>query len=111
MNNKITIPSFGIPTSVQDAEEKIISLGTNMREHAYLIGKYLSYVKENLAHGQFEVWVERKMWFTSRTGRKFIEFSEKCDEEKDTSQDLWGIRRKQIGRIFRFGKTGSSIHA
>lgn len=89
--NKELIPVFRNPSSVDDAENKIISLGSNMREHAYLIGKYLSYVKENLAHGQFIVWMERKMWFTPRTGQKFIEFSEKCDIEKKILPRIYGV--------------------
>jgi N6-adenosine-specific RNA methylase IME4 len=79
--NKELIPVFRNPSSIDDAENKIISLGSSMGEHAYLMGKYLSYVKENLARGQFDVWVERKLWFSRRTAYHFISFATEADEK------------------------------
>lgn len=81
-SNKLQVlPSFSSPSSIDEARSNIVGLGTNMSEHAYLVGKNLLYVKGVLNHGQFEAWVERSLWFTTRTARNFMAYAEKCDEE------------------------------
>ena len=77
----ITLPSYTNPSSIDEAKINITNLGRNMNEHAYLVGKNLLYVKNQLNHGQFEAWIDRNLWFTSRTARNFMAFTEKCDEE------------------------------
>lgn len=78
----VVIPKFKEPFTLREAEGKIMELGSNMQEHAYLLGKYLSWVKETeLKHGEFEEWVDKKLWFTSRTARRFMFFAEACDEK------------------------------
>ena len=81
MNEIIKIPSWPEPKSVNDAKLKIVSLGQNMSEHAYIIGKTLIWVKENLKHGEFEDWVNNNLWFRLRTAESFMSYAEKCDAE------------------------------
>jgi N6-adenosine-specific RNA methylase IME4 len=82
MKDLITLPSYNNPTSIEEAKINIVDLGHNMNEHAYLVGENLLYVKGQLNHGQFEVWIERNLWFKPRTARYFMAYAEKCDEKQ-----------------------------
>lgn len=75
------LPEFIVPSTLEDAKGIIIQLGRNMGEHAYILGKTLIWVKEQLKHGEFLKWIEENIWFKERTARNFIAFSLKCDEE------------------------------
>lgn len=69
------------PKSLNEAKLLLTELGKNMQEHAYRIGKILLWVKTELEHGDLEEWIEENLWFSSRTGRRFMAFAEKCDEK------------------------------
>ena len=94
MNKEIIkIPSWLEPKSINDAKLKIISLGGNMSEHAYIIGKNLIWVKENLKHGEFQEWVDNNLWFAERTARKFMEFAEEADEKGRLPERIYEIKK------------------
>jgi len=81
MDKIINLPIFIEPTTLEEATISIVKLGKNMGEHAYVIGKILVWVKRQLKHGEFLNWIEEKVWFTDRTARNFMTFTEKCDEK------------------------------
>mgnify|MGYP001603500783 CR=1 FL=1 len=97
----VKIPNWFEPKSIPDAKLKIISLGQNMSEHAYIIGKTLIWVKENLKHGEFQDWVDNNLWFAERTARKFMEFSEEAD--------IKGIIPKRIYEIKELKSAESAV--
>jgi len=75
------LPEFVEPKNLSEAKVIINNLGRNMAEHAYIIGKILVWIKEQLKHGEFIEWIEKNVWFKKRTAQNFMAFSEKCDEE------------------------------
>jgi len=81
--NKIikSLPEFIKPHSLEEARILITNLGKNMGEHAYIIGKALIWVKIQLSRGQFDNWIEEKVWFKRRTAYNFILFASKCEEK------------------------------
>ena len=88
----IKIPNWEEPKNIEDAKLKIISLGQNMSEHAYIIGKILIWVKENLEHGEFQDWADNNLWFAERTARKFMEFAEEADEKGVLPKRIYEIK-------------------
>jgi len=83
MSNEITkLPTYQEPANLDDAKTRIIQLGRNMGEHAYIIGKILIWVKSQLEHGEFLKWTEKNVWFVQRTAQRFMGFSAKCDDEQ-----------------------------
>jgi len=86
------IPTWLEPKSINDAKLKIISLGQNMSEHAYIIGKILIWVKENLEYGKFQDWVDNNLWFAERTARKFMEFAKEADEKGKLPKRIYEIK-------------------
>ena len=81
MNKELVIPKWNKPETIQEAKIFIVGLGKDMQEHAYLIGKTLMWIKSDLKHGELGEWIEKNVWFSERTARKFMEFSEECDEK------------------------------
>lgn len=75
------LPTYAEPSNVDEAKVNIQNLGHNMSEHAYLVGKNLLFVKGELLHGEYELWILANVWFAPRTARKFTVFAEKCDKE------------------------------
>jgi len=99
-DNKLQVlPHFSNPTSIDEAKINIVGLGTNMNEHAYLVGKNLLYVKGILNHGQFEAWIDRNLWFTPRTARNFMSFTEKCDEQKRLLKEPHYLQKSKTENI------------
>lgn len=74
-----TLPEFQEPKTIEEALCNIEGLGSNMAEHAYLVGCNLIWVKEQLEHGEFIPWVEEKMWFGRRTASGFIKYAKHCN--------------------------------
>ena len=90
MNKELTIkeqtkllglPSWQEPDDLGQVRNRIIGLGVNLHQHAYLVGKDLKWAKEKVGHGNFENWVESNVWFGIRTARNFMEFSDKSDRQ------------------------------
>jgi len=83
MSEQITkLPAYQEPANLDDAKTRIINLGRNMGEHAYIIGKILIWVKSQLEHGEFLKWTEKNVWFVQRTAQRFMSFSAKCDDKQ-----------------------------
>jgi len=76
----VGLPYWQEPPTPRDAAECIALLGTNMSEHAYLIGKTLTWVKKTLPHGEFMPWVAANVWFKQTTAKNFIRFARHCDK-------------------------------
>jgi len=57
------LPKFETPSSLDEARLNILNLGRNMAEHAYLIGCNLIWVKSQLKHGEFRLWIEKNVWY------------------------------------------------
>ena len=76
------LPSLSKPKTLAEARTHILSLGRSMHEHAYLLGKCLMWVKDEVGHGNFLPWVEKNLWFGERTARRMIEFAERCDKSR-----------------------------
>lgn len=73
-----SLPSWREPSSLDEAAATINHLGSNLAEHAYLVGCHLIWVKKQVGHGAFLPWVDKKVWFAERTARNFIMFAERC---------------------------------
>jgi hypothetical protein len=71
---------YKAPQNLAEAKSIIRELGRNMAEHAFLIGRHLRWVKEQLAHSEFIPWVEGNFWFSVRTAQRMMAFSEQCDD-------------------------------
>lgn len=74
------LPAWVEPASLDEAKVTILELGQSLHEHAYLIGKQLSWVKDKLGHGRFLPWVEKNLWFSQRTAQRFLHFAVECDK-------------------------------
>ena len=74
-----SLPAFTAPESLDVAAAAIMALGKNIHEHAYIIGKTLAWVKDEVGHGNFISWVKENVWFAERTARNFMAFAETCD--------------------------------
>jgi len=81
MKKLIKLPEFEQPTSIEEARLNITNLGRNMAEHAYLIGCNLIWVKSQLKHGEFILWIEKNVWFQQSTAKNFMAYSRECEEE------------------------------
>jgi len=82
VNEIITLPLFGEPSSLEEAKIEIVRLGTNLHEHAYILGKTLRWVRDQIGSNQFEFdWVPNNVWFGIATANNFIGFSKKCDNK------------------------------
>lgn len=96
MDKLIELPIFKEPSSLNEAKLIINQLGTNMHEHAYLVGKYLIWVRDKIGTTEFEnKWVPKNVWFSCRTARHFIAFAKKCNR---FAQLLEYHPRKQLPR-------------
>ena len=81
--NKLALPKFTQPTSLEKAAFFINKLGKNIHEHAYIVGKILLWVKiKGIKYGEFGYWIEKNVWFSQMTAERFINFAKKCDEKK-----------------------------
>lgn len=78
---KNVLPIFSEPDSLNSAVLAINQLGRNLHEHAYIVGKLLLWVKPQVGHGGFEQWVENNVWFSPITARRFMRYSNSCDEK------------------------------
>jgi len=77
----LSLPSFQEPSNINDAVDKLRGLGSSLSGHVYLIGKTLLWIKEQVGHGGFEAWVEKNLWFTPRTARRFMAHAVRCEQE------------------------------
>ena len=80
MSKELALPKFNQPTNLDKAAFVINQLGKNVHEHAYLVGKALAWVKENIGHGNYGKWIEKNVWFSQDTAERYVKFTEKCDE-------------------------------
>ena len=55
---EIPLPRWTEPGSLESAIQNIWRLGRSLHEHAYLLGKYLLWVKIKVDHGNFLPWLE-----------------------------------------------------
>ncbi len=90
--SKELIPIWNQPKTLNEAKVFIIGFGNNMQEHAYLIGKTLLWVKSELKHGELLSWIEKNLWFTPRTGQKFMSFAEECDEKGQLLSRIYELK-------------------
>jgi len=79
MDEIMKLPVFEQPSSIKEAKLNITCLGRNMAEHAYLIGCNLIWIKSQLKHGEFELWVTNNLWRVPRTASRYIRFTEHCN--------------------------------
>jgi len=79
---KLTLPEFIEPDSLENAGIFINRLGKNIHEHAYIVGKTLSWVKVKVGHGHFQKWVEDNLWFSYPTANHFMNYATACDKAK-----------------------------
>lgn len=98
-NNSNQLPLFQSPNSINEAKIAIIGLGRNMSEHAYLVGKNLLFIKSQLKHGEFQLWIERNLWFTYRTAANFMMYTEKCDNENRLLEEPHYLQREKSENI------------
>jgi len=80
MSDKLALPKWRKPKSIEEAKRLILGLGKSMHEHACLVGQHLRWVKDELPHGEFIPWIEKNLWFTDRTARALMAFSVRCEE-------------------------------
>ena len=74
------LPPWTEPPSLDNAAATITQLGRNIHEHAYLIGKTLTWVKAAVGHGNFQPWVRENVWFSQSTAKNFMAFAGACDD-------------------------------
>jgi Protein of unknown function (DUF3102) len=76
------LPIFNAPASLDEATKDIVSLGRNLAEHAYLIGRHLAWVKHKLGHGKFTQWVEAYLWFSIHTAQNLMNLRRTLRQER-----------------------------
>ena len=64
---RASLPAWAEPDSLSGAKQAILSLGRTMHEHAYLVGKHLLWVKGEVGHGEFLLWLETNVKLFSHT--------------------------------------------
>ena len=75
------LPRFKEPIDLDEAKLLINQLGTNMHEHAYLVGKILIWTRDKIGTTRFEnEWILNNVWFCDRTAYRFMGFTKKCDK-------------------------------
>jgi len=79
IQKEISLPAWNEPENLDEAQIRILDLGKNIHEHAYLVGKDLIWVKENVGHGNYETWIGNNVWFGPVTAWRFMAFADKCD--------------------------------
>jgi Protein of unknown function (DUF3102) len=72
------LPKWSAPKNLGEAATTISQLGRNMHEHAYIIGKTLLWVKQQVGHGKFLSWLQKNVWFGQRTARYMMKFAQNC---------------------------------
>lgn len=79
------LPAFDPPASLKGAEAAIFTLGRNMDEHAYLLGKHLIWLqaerKKQRVPGKWEEYVENKFWFSRRKARYLMAHAKDCKKK------------------------------
>lgn len=81
MSKDLALPKFQQPTNIDKAAFLINHLGKNIHEHAYVVGKILTWVKKETGHGGFVAWIDDNVWFDRTTATRYMNFSEQCDKE------------------------------
>ena len=77
-----TLPPWQTPQTIDEAKTAILSLGRNLHEHAYAIGKYLAWVKAEVGYGKFVGWLDGNIkTFSQRTTYNFMRFTNVCDKK------------------------------
>ena len=84
MKARTELPEWKPPTDLRHAATVISQLGRNMHEHAYLVGRTLLWVKEEVGHGEFLPWLESNVWFGHKTATSMMRFASRCDKEGAT---------------------------
>jgi len=75
----IPLPVFEEPSNLKEAALLINHLGTNLHEHAYLLGRCLIWVIKQIGTTKFKnEWILKNVWFNERTAYHFIAFAKKC---------------------------------
>ena len=76
------LPEWVEPKGLEEARFAIVSLGRSMHEHAYSLGRYLSWVKEQGGHGNFLPWLEMNVkQFSHSTACRLMRFADDCDHD------------------------------
>jgi hypothetical protein len=74
------LPKFITPKNLNEAKIQCINLGNNINEHAYILGKNLTWVKQK-KKGEFEDWISKNLWFKRATAYNYKKFAKTCDEK------------------------------
>jgi len=75
------LPDFSKPNKLEEAKHLINKFGTNMHEHAYIVGKLLNWVQIKFnSKNIFEAWIDENIWFGIRTARHFMAHTKRCDK-------------------------------
>jgi hypothetical protein len=76
----LNLPPWVEPDGLDHAGRIIRTLGHSTHEHAYLLGKYLLWVRKNV-RGKFLAWLaENVSWFSERTARNMVAHAKRCDK-------------------------------
>ena len=78
------LPEWRVPKNLDEAAATISELGRDMHEHAYLLGRTLSWVKKEVGHGEFDGWIKRKVWFGRATAYRMMSFANRCEKAGKT---------------------------
>jgi N6-adenosine-specific RNA methylase IME4 len=84
----LNLPSWKEPSDLDQVRTRIINLGVNLHQHAYLIGKDLMWARDNMGTTEFghptkspeNNWVRKNVWFGLSTAYRFMAFAKKCEE-------------------------------
>ncbi|KKL98274.1 hypothetical protein LCGC14_1825990, partial [marine sediment metagenome] len=63
----IKLPAFSEPESLDGAKVSLLNLGRSLHEHAYMVGRLLRWIKNEVEPGNFETWIKSNVWFGERT--------------------------------------------
>ncbi len=75
----IKLPAFSEPESLDGAKVSLLNLGRSLHEHAYMVGRLLRWIKNEVEPGNFETWIKSNVWFGERTAQRMMKFSVRCD--------------------------------
>jgi len=81
-----SLPKWSAPKNLGEAALTISQLGRNMHEHAYLVGKTLLWVKKEVGHGKFVLWLKTNVWFGHVTATHMMKFATTCINAGEVSE-------------------------
>src|SRR5262245_7085361 len=111
------LPKFNPPASVAAARTHILGLARSLHEHAYLLGRYLSWVRQQVGRGKFTRWIEANVWFSYDTAARMMGFAKRCDSgtgrllayQPGKDQRLRTVRSRALGSLSVGEFVGSTI--